>query len=76
MKLQCNNSGAWKQVNTFRLQDIEFVKSGVAGLAHAAAKAGDSTTWRILDGAEHVAAYLIDPAKGWDERIAHKDLTP
>lgn len=57
MKLQVNNSGAWKNVMTFQIEHMEHVKTAAAELAQCAALADSSVDFRILDGTERVVLH-------------------
>lgn len=57
MKLQVNNSGAWKTVMTFGIEHIEHVKIAAAELAQCAALAESRVNWRILDGTDSVVLH-------------------
>ncbi|MBE2242452.1 MAG: hypothetical protein IAE86_06840 [Burkholderiaceae bacterium] len=52
MKLQVNNSGAWKNVLTFGVEHLEPVTQAAQGLTDIAMLAGEAVTWRILDATE------------------------
>lgn len=64
MKLQVNNSGAWKQVFVFSVADVERVKIAGADLVECAFRADELTKLRILDGRDRVVLYC-DSAHGW-----------
>lgn len=64
MKLQVNNSGAWKNVITFSVERVDQVKEHVAALALIGEEAEYSTSWRILDGQDRVVLHWSAP-KGW-----------
>jgi hypothetical protein len=64
MKLQVNNSGAWKQVLVFGVEDLDLVKTAAIALAAAAVKAESVVAWRILDGVEQVVL-MCDQKRGW-----------
>ena len=65
MKLQVNNSGAWKQVLTFGIEHIEHVKLATADLAALAAAAEDRVSWRIVDATETAVLMLTDKKPRW-----------
>lgn len=65
MKLQVNNSGAWKNVMTFGFEHIEHVKLAVADLAAIAAAAEESIGWRIVDSTETAVLMLTDKRPRW-----------
>jgi len=67
MKLQLNNSGAWKNVLVFKTAD----EQEVMGLAHNLVRLGQpGTTLRIL-GEHDVVWRYWDDARGWYTRPAH-----
>ena len=57
MKLQVNNSGAWKQALTFGIEHIERVKLASTELAEVGALAEFEVGWRILDGTERAVLH-------------------
>ena len=52
MKLQVNNSGAWKNVLVFMVEDLDAVQAAVNTLAGCAANAESRVSWRIVDARE------------------------
>ena len=67
MKLQVNNSGAWKNVLEFGVEHIEAVKRAAAHLAMASASAsmdGSPVTWRVVDSTEK-PVLMTDKNCGW-----------
>ena len=54
MKLQINTSGAWKQVLTFSIEDVDLVKQAAETLGEASASSGEGARLRILDGQDTV----------------------
>lgn len=64
MKLQVNNSGAWKLVLVFGIEDLDEVKSGAQRLGQLAFISDYKIGWRILDGIGHVVLHW-DALKGW-----------
>jgi hypothetical protein len=67
MKLQVNNSGAWKNVVTFDINDIEAIRRAATTLGTAASFAGSPVSWRIVDALDEVAQYW-DIDKLWTDR--------
>ncbi len=57
MKLQVNNSGAWKNVCTFGVEHVEYVKAAAIELSWAAAKADSAIGLRILDSMNTVVLH-------------------
>lgn len=64
MKLQVNNSGAWKHVITFAVADVELVKNCAEVLGEASAGVDLSVSFRILDGQEQ-AVLMWTCTGGW-----------
>jgi hypothetical protein len=64
MKLQVNNSGAWKHMCTFSVEDVEYVKSAALELAWAAAKADSAIGLRIVDSMNTVVLHT-DAEQRW-----------
>lgn len=64
MRLQVNNSGAWKNVMTFGIEDLEHVKLAAADLGYIAAKAEATVTWRIVDATD-TAVLMTDVLSIW-----------
>lgn len=67
MKLEVNNSGAWKRVLDFGIEHIERVKLTCADLAaiSAAASANDKpVAWRIVDATE-TPVLMTDKQCAW-----------
>lgn len=54
MKLQVNNSGAWKNVLVFNVADMDMVQTAVNVLGVAAAEADYKVSWRIVDARDLV----------------------
>jgi len=54
MKLQVNNSGAWKNVLVFSVSDMDVVQASVNTLCICAQEAEYSVSWRIVDARERV----------------------
>lgn len=77
MKLQANNSGAWKQVLVFGVEDLDLVKTAAVALAAAAARAESPAAWRILDGQE-TAVLMYDHRRGWyaPHWMAGREMVP
>lgn len=67
MKLQVNNSGAWKNVLTFGIAHIEHVKAAAVSLAAVASAAESSIDWRIVDSTETAVLMLTDKKPRWHE---------
>lgn len=64
MKLQINNSGAWKTVTTFTAADLATVKRHAECLGQMDHEAGCRSTWRVLDDAGQVDWHW-NPVRGW-----------
>lgn len=64
MKLQANNSGAWKSVMVFGFEHIDLVQNAAAELALISSLAESAVAWRILDGTERVVL-MHDQKRGW-----------
>jgi hypothetical protein len=64
MKLQVNNSGAWKNVMTFGVEHVEYVKEAGAQLARAAAAADSAIGLRIVDSQNTVVLHT-DEQQRW-----------
>lgn len=63
MKLQVNNSGAWKNVLVFGIEDIEVVQAAVNTLGACAANAEYKVTFRIVDAREAVTHHWTTDAQ-------------
>lgn len=64
MKLQINNSGAWRNAITFWVADVELLKQAAETLGELACSAGDSVKLRIRDGQEVVVLHW-SLGEGW-----------
>ena len=64
MKLQLNNTGAWKNVITFSVEDVERAKKLAEQLRILAARCDQGCQWRILDGQETAVLHWAFP-EGW-----------
>lgn len=60
MKLQVNNSGAWKNVMTFGVEHVEHVKLAAMDLAQISSAADAAVTFRILDSVNTVVLHTDD----------------
>lgn len=60
MKLQVNNSGAWKNVLTFGVEHVEHVKLATLDLAQISAATGDGAAFRIVDSMNTVVLHTDD----------------
>lgn len=69
MKLQVNDSGAWKNVAQFDINDQAVVEKSACAIGHANALAGGRITFRLVDAKDQVVAYWND-AERWHRRLA------
>lgn len=67
IKLQLNNSGAWKSVLEFHDDHAEKVKSLVEDLSIFDVRGWGKTKWRLVDDADVVKASWTSPT-GWQAR--------
>lgn len=64
MKLQVNNSGAWKQIADLPADAVEQVKRAAQRIGQAAALVNGRVVFRLVDDDGEVALYW-DIQRGW-----------
>ena len=65
MKLQLNDSGAWKTIATFFVEHLDLAQAVGDGLGLLNVQCGaERIQMRVLDGAEVVIMYWT-PKQGW-----------
>jgi hypothetical protein len=73
MKLQVNDTGAWKNVVKFGSEDLDLVKTNAGLLGEAAQGVEAHVKFRVVDDFDKVCFYW-EPARGWFKSLRNAGL--